>query len=174
MLTEITIYCRGGQGGVTSARLIATAAMLKGLYAQAIPQFGPERRGATVNAYLRISEAPIRRRSSIRKPQGIVVFDRKIDVKMETIEAELGVINSPEPIRIANRTYYLDATEIAKKYHLVNAGWAILSAPMSGAIANALKIEFHYLREAFWKELGEKAEKNIEAAKEAYEVVRWT
>jgi pyruvate ferredoxin oxidoreductase gamma subunit len=171
MLTEITIYCRGGQGGVTSARLIATAAMFKGLYAQAIPQFGPERRGATVNAYLRISEAPIRRRSSIRKPQGIVVFERKIDVKME---AELGIINSPEPRRIADRTYYLDATEIAKRYELVNAGWAILSAPMSGAIARALNIEFHYLREAFWKELGERAEKSIEAAKEAYEVVQWT
>ncbi len=171
MLTEITIYCRGGQGGVTSARLVATAAMLKGLYAQAIPQFGPERRGATVNAYLRISEAPIRRRSSIRKPRGIVVFDRKIDVKME---ARLGIINSPEPRRIADITYYLDATEIAKKYELVNAGWAILSAPMSGAIARALNIEFHYLRESFWRELGEKAEKNIEAAKEAYEVVRWT
>ncbi|MDK2795383.1 MAG: pyruvate ferredoxin oxidoreductase gamma subunit [Archaeoglobaceae archaeon] len=171
MLLELTIYCRGGQGGVTSAKLVATAAMLKGLYAQAIPQFGPERRGATVNAYLRISDTPIRRRSSIKNPYGIVVFDRKIALNST---AKLGIINSPDPIKIAEKTYYLDATRIAEKNSLVYAGWTVLSAPMSGAIAKALDIEFHYLKEAIRMELGEKAEKSIESAREAYEVVLWT
>lgn len=171
MLIEITIYCRGGQGGVTSARLIATAAMLKGLYAQAMPQFGPERRGATVNAYLRISDAPIRRRSSIRNPYGIAVFDKKINLNST---AKLGVINSSSPVKIAEKTYYLDATRIAERHELVYAGWAILSAPMSGAMAKALEIELNYLEEAIYTELGEKADKSLDAAKEAYEVVRWT
>ncbi|MEM0302829.1 MAG: 2-oxoacid:acceptor oxidoreductase family protein [Archaeoglobaceae archaeon] len=171
MLFEITIYCRGGQGGVTTARLIATAAMLKGLYAQAMPQFGPERRGATVNAYLRISDEPIRRRSSIRNPYGLAVFDKKINLNSS---AKLGIINSPNPIKIAEKTYYLDATRIAENHELVYAGWAILSAPMSGAMAKALEIELSYLEEAIYTELGEKADKSFEAAKEAYEVVRWT
>lgn len=166
----MTIYCRGGQGGVTSARLVATAAMLKGLYAQAMPQFGPERRGAMVNAYLRISDTPIRRRSSIRNPQGIVVFDKKIIISSR---ANLGIINSTDPAKIADKTYYLDATRIAEKNGLFYAGWAILSAPMSGAIAKALDIELHYLKEAILKELGERAEKSLKAAKEAYEVVQW-
>jgi pyruvate ferredoxin oxidoreductase gamma subunit len=170
MLLEITIYCRGGQGGVTSARLIATAAMLKGLYAQAIPQFGPERRGATVNAYLRISDNPIRRRSSIRNPQGIVVFDKRIELNSN---AQFGVINSADSAKIAEKTYYLDATRIAEKHGLFHAGWAVISAPMSGAIAKALEIEFRYLKEAILRELGERAEKSLEAAKEAYEVVEW-
>ncbi|MEM4156341.1 MAG: 2-oxoacid:acceptor oxidoreductase family protein [Archaeoglobaceae archaeon] len=171
MLLEITIYCRGGQGGVTTARLIATAAMFQGLYAQAMPQFGPERRGATVNAYLRISDKPIRRRSSIRNPYGLAVFDKKINLNSS---AKLGIINSPNPIKIAEKTYYLDATRIAERNELVYAGWAILSAPMSGAMAKALEIEISYLEEAIYTELGEKADKSLEAAKEAYEVVRWT
>ncbi|MCX8172784.1 MAG: 2-oxoacid:acceptor oxidoreductase family protein [Archaeoglobaceae archaeon] len=171
MLLEITIYSRGGQGGITMARLIATAAMLKGLYAQAIPHFGPERRGATVNAYLRISDSPIRRRSSIKNPSGIVIFDRRINVN---VNAKLGIVNSPNPIKIAERTCYLDATKIAEKYGLVYAGWAILSAPMSGAVAKALEIELPYLEKAIQTELGERAEKNLDAAKEAYEVVNWT
>ncbi|MDI9611186.1 MAG: 2-oxoacid:acceptor oxidoreductase family protein [Archaeoglobales archaeon] len=171
MLLEITIYCRGGQGGVTTARLIATAAMFQGLYAQAMPQFGPERRGATVNAYLRISDKPIRRRSSIRNPYGLAVFDKKINLNST---AKLGIINSPNPIKIAEKTYYLDATRIAERNELVYAGWAILSAPMSGAMAKALEIELSYLEEAIYTELGEKADKSFEAAKEAYEVVRWT
>ncbi|MCS7131051.1 MAG: 2-oxoacid:acceptor oxidoreductase family protein, partial [Archaeoglobaceae archaeon] len=167
MLTEITIYCRGGQGGVTTARVVATAAMLKGLYAQAIPQFGPERRGATVNAYLRISDSPIRRRSSIKNPSGIVIFDRKINLNLKT---KIGIINSSEPLKIAEKTYYLDATKIAEKYGLVSAGWAILSAPMSGAIAKAIGIELKYLEDAIYSELGERAEKSFDAVKEAYEV----
>ncbi|MEM1671105.1 MAG: 2-oxoacid:acceptor oxidoreductase family protein [Archaeoglobaceae archaeon] len=174
MLFEITIYCRGGQGGVTTARLIATAAMLKGLYAQAMPQFGPERRGATVNAYLRISDGPIRRRSSIRDPQGIAVFDKKINLNLCSPYLKLGIINSPAPVKIAEKTFYLDATRIAENHELVYADWAILSAPMSGAMAKALEIELSYLEEAIYTELGEKADKSFEAAKEAYEVVRWT
>lgn len=171
MLIELVIYSRGGQGGITMARIVATAAMLKGLYAQAMPQFGPERRGATVNAYLRISDKPIRRRSIVRNPYGLVIFDKRIDLNINT---KIAIINSPNPLRIAEKTFYLDATRIAEKNSLVSAGWAILSAPMSGAVARALEIELPYLEEAIHIELGEKAEKSLNAAKEAYEVVCWT
>ena len=171
MLIEITVYCRGGQGGVTAARLLATAAMIQGYYSQAMPQFGPERRGAMVNAYLRISDKPIRRRSKIKNPDGVAVFESRIDAGSGY---KFAVVNSPEPLKIAEKVYYVDATGIAEKHGLVNAGWAILSAPMSGAIARALDIELPSLKRAIYEELGNRADDSYMAAKEAYEVVRWT
>ncbi|MEM1579212.1 MAG: 2-oxoacid:acceptor oxidoreductase family protein [Archaeoglobaceae archaeon] len=170
MLTEIAIYSRGGQGGVTAARFIATAAMLNGLYAQAMPQFGPERRGATVNAYLRISDVPIRRRSPIRTPEIVAIFDKKIIINHG---ARIAIINSKERIPLAEKTFFIDATSIAEKNGLFNAGWAILSAPMSGAIAKVLGIDIETLEKAIIIELDEKAEKSCKAAREAYEVVDW-
>ena len=171
MLIEITIYCRGGQGGVTAARLLATAAMIQGYYSQAMPQFGPERRGAMVNAYLRISDRPIRRRSKIKTPNGVALFESTFDVGSGY---DFAVVNSSEPLKIAEKTYYVDATAIAEKYGFVDAGWAILSAPMSGAIARALNIKISSLKEAIYSELGGRAETNYMAAREAYEVVKWT
>lgn len=59
-MLEITIYSIGGQGGVTAAKLLALSALYDGKYSQAIPQFGPERRGALVTSYVRISDKVIR------------------------------------------------------------------------------------------------------------------
>lgn len=170
MLTEIIIYSRGGQGGVTTARIIATSAMLQGLFSQAIPQFGPERRGATIKTYLRISDKQIRRRSQIKSPEIVVVFDKKIEIENSV---KIAILNSKEPINLAQKTFYVDATSIAEKFGFVNAGWAILSAPMSGAIAKALEIDLKTLKKAIEMELGEKAEKSFITAKEAYEVTKW-
>ncbi|TDA27522.1 MAG: pyruvate oxidoreductase subunit gamma [Archaeoglobi archaeon] len=169
MLVEMVIYSRGGQGGVTTARFLATAAMLQGFYAQAIPQFGPERRGARVITYLRISDRQIRRRSSIKKPSHVAVFDRKI---YSPDSAEIAIVNSKEQLRVASKTFYVDATSIAEKFGLKNAGWAILSAPMSGAIARAIGLELENLIEAIRQELDD-AERSCKAAAEAYEVVEW-
>jgi len=56
LLREYLILSRGGQGGVTESRILATATTLEGRWAQAIPEFGAERRGAIVKAYLRVSD----------------------------------------------------------------------------------------------------------------------
>lgn len=164
------IHSRGGQGGVTAAKFLATAAMIQGFYTQAIPQFGPERRGARVQTYLRISDKQIRRRSSIKNPNFIAIFDKGIEIVNFSGTV---ILNARGPMKIGERTFYVDATSIAKKHDLVNAGWAILSAPMSGAIARAIGIELENLIKAIRIELGEKAEKSCMAAKEAYEVVKW-
>ena len=63
MLVELRFHGRGGQGAVTAANILASAAVLEGLYAQAFPYFGAERRGAPVEAYARISDRPIERHS---------------------------------------------------------------------------------------------------------------
>ena len=75
-LIEIRWHGRGGQGAVTSAELLAKAAIDEGKYAQAFPAFGPERRGAPVVAFNRIdSQSPIRVRAEIREPDVVVVLD---------------------------------------------------------------------------------------------------
>jgi pyruvate ferredoxin oxidoreductase gamma subunit len=170
MLKEITIYNLGGQGGVTAARLIALAAMKEGYYSQAMPQFGPERRGAVVNAFVRISDKPIRRHSRIRNPSMVVIFDRKIRIEFQ---GEV-VLNSPNGLKVGSKTWFVDATEIAIRNNLVDAGWAIINTAMTGAMARSLDLSFSSLEEAIKDELNSRVVKrNIRAAKEAYEVVRW-
>jgi len=83
-MIEVRIHGRGGQGGVTSAELLALAAINEGKYAQAFPTFGPERRGAPVIAFCRIDDKKIRIRSAIYTPDVVVVLDpgilRLVDV----------------------------------------------------------------------------------------------
>ena len=70
---EIRIHSRGGQGGVTAARLVALAAFRDHKYATACPFYGAERRGAPVVSFVRIDDNPIKVYSQIRKPDMVVV-----------------------------------------------------------------------------------------------------
>ena len=75
-LIEMRWHGRGGQGAVTSAELLARAAISEGKYGQAFPSFGPERRGAPVQAFVRISShEPIRVRAEVTEPDVVVVLD---------------------------------------------------------------------------------------------------
>lgn len=176
-LVEILILSRGGQGGVTAARILAAAAALEGMYAQAIPHFGAERRGAIVRSYLRISDKPIRRHSSIRKADSAAIFSRKIldvvDVS-QFLRGDTVVVNSSSPIRVTSRTYYVDATGIALKLKLVIAGWPVVNTAMVGAMAKALGIASldSVLKALETQFSGRILEVNKEAAKIAYNSVR--
>ena len=73
---EIRWHGRGGQGAVTSAELVAQAAISEGKYAQAFPSFGPERRGAPVQAFNRVDiKEPVRIRSDVTNPDVVIVLD---------------------------------------------------------------------------------------------------
>ncbi|KPJ56001.1 MAG: hypothetical protein AMJ42_05910, partial [Deltaproteobacteria bacterium DG_8] len=74
-MIEVRFHGRGGQGAVTSAELVALAAISEGKYAQSFPSFGPERRGAPVQSFTRVSDQPIRLRSGIKEPDVVVVLD---------------------------------------------------------------------------------------------------
>ncbi|MEE9555963.1 MAG: 2-oxoacid:acceptor oxidoreductase family protein, partial [Candidatus Adiutricales bacterium] len=74
-MIEVRFHGRGGQGAVTSAELVALAAIEEGRYAQAFPLFGPERRGAPVTAFLRVDDQQIRLREQIYEPDIVVVLD---------------------------------------------------------------------------------------------------
>ena len=77
-MLEFIFYGRGGQGAVTAAQILATAAFHEGKYSQAFPSFGPERRGAPVSAYARIDDVPIVDRSQIEKADYVIVLDPKV------------------------------------------------------------------------------------------------
>ena len=75
-MIEIRWHGRGGQGAVTSAELLARAAIAEGKYAQAFPSFGPERRGAPVLAFVRVDKNnPIRIRAEVTEPDVVAVLD---------------------------------------------------------------------------------------------------
>jgi len=174
LLTEIMILRLGGQGGVTAARILALTAVYEGMYAQAIPHFGAERRGALVRSYLRISDEPIRRHSSIKIADTVAIFSRKIldMVDVNPLVKSGAIVNSPEPVKITDETYYVDAANIALKLNLVSAGWPIVNTAMAGAMAKMLGLPLDSLLKALSETFsGKLLEVNSEAAKLAYEEV---
>ncbi|WP_457591570.1 2-oxoacid:acceptor oxidoreductase family protein [Geoglobus sp.] len=167
-MKEIVIHCRGGQGGITSARILAKAALMEGYHSQAMPQFGAERRGAAVQAYLRISDEPIRKRSRIVKPDVVAVFDRSLRIDDRKT---FRIVNSPNG-EGAENTVYIDASQIAIRLGLVVSGWPVVNTAMSGAIARHLGLNLSSIEDAIVEEVGVKVEQNIEAARIAYRMVR--
>jgi len=172
------IISRGGQGGVTASRLLATAAVLEGKYAQAIPEFGAERRGAIVRSYLRISTEPIKRHSAVKNPEGIAIFSSKIleliDITRYAPKGSILVVNSPSPPKLEGyRVYYLDATSIAIKLGLVIAGWPVVNTAMAAAMARVFNISsldslLKAMEEYFH---GRLLKVNQEAAQKAWNIV---
>lgn len=77
-LTEIRWHGRGGQGAKTAALLLADVAFQTGKYVQGFPEYGPERMGAPITAYNRISDTVIRVHSNIYDPQYVVVVDESL------------------------------------------------------------------------------------------------
>ena len=77
-LTEIRWHGRGGQGAVTAAKMVAELALGEGKYFQAFPEYGPERSGAPIVAFTRVSDAPIQVYSGIEHPQIVVVLDSSL------------------------------------------------------------------------------------------------
>lgn len=137
---EIRIHSRGGQGGVTAARLVALAAIRDGKYATAFPFYGAERRGAPVVSFVRIDDRPIKVYSQIRQPDMVIVLDASV---MDTVDVLHGLksggtvlINSAHaPDFRGVRSYHVDLTGIALKEKLVVAGSPILNTPVVGALA---------------------------------------
>jgi pyruvate ferredoxin oxidoreductase gamma subunit len=72
---QVRFHGRGGQGVVTAAELLASAAFLQDRYAQAFPSFGSERMGAPVMSFCRIDDKPIRTREPVTEPDALVIQD---------------------------------------------------------------------------------------------------
>ncbi|MBU0761427.1 MAG: pyruvate ferredoxin oxidoreductase subunit gamma [Candidatus Altiarchaeota archaeon] len=74
-MIEVRFHGRGGQGAVTAAMILSVAGFKDGKFTQAFPKFGVERRGAPVEAFTRISDSFIRRKSAVYEPNYLVVLD---------------------------------------------------------------------------------------------------
>lgn len=176
-MIEIRVHGRGGQGAVTSAELMALAAINEGKYAQAFPSFGPERRGAPVMAFVRISDVPIRTREKVYRPDIVVVLDptilKIVDVKAGLKKDGTVILNTSkdeEEVRkafgIKTKMFLVDATGIAMK----QLGRPITNTTMLGALIKATGIVNIKSMETPLKErFGRIAEKNINAMQQAYE-----
>lgn len=177
-VVEIRFHGRGGQGAVTAANMLVSAVLKAGLYGQAIPFFGAERRGAPVVAYARVSSKPVRTRSSIRNPSVVVVLDARLRELVNVVDGlrpgGIVLVNSPgKPVMRGDfKLCYVDAVKIALRHGLVLAGWALVNTPMVGALAKILKIPIETVEEAIKERIdGRLGELNAVAAKEAYEEV---
>ena len=124
-MIEIRWHGRGGQGAKTASLLLADAAFNTGKYIQGFPEYGPERMGAPITAYNRISDTPIRVHSNIYDPDYVVVVDdtllQGVDVTNGLKENGAILINSnktPELLRqylngYKGKIYTIDATRIS-------------------------------------------------------------
>lgn len=98
-LIEIRWHGRGGQGAKTASLLLADAAFNTGKYIQGFPEYGPERMGAPITAYNRISNTPIRIHSNIYEPDYVVVVD---DSLLEAVDVTAGL--KPDGAIVINTT----------------------------------------------------------------------
>jgi pyruvate ferredoxin oxidoreductase gamma subunit len=177
-MKELRIHGRGGQGSVTAAELIATAAFEGGVFAQAFPMFGVERRGAPVQAFVRFADKKIRLRSQIYEPDYIIVQDstliRDVNVFAGMKKGGIAIVNTnapggwtpPEGVKVIT----VDATGIA----LEVIGVPITNTSLMGAFAAAsgeitMEAMENAIRQRFKEEI---AVKNIEAARRAYALVK--
>ncbi len=175
-MIEIRLHGRGGQGAVTSAEIVALAAIKVGKYAQAFPSFGPERRGAPVVAFCRISDERIRLRAVIARPDIVLVLDpsilRLVDVSAGLKSGGILVTNtrfSPEEIKkelgVKTRVATVDATKIARE----ELGLPITNTTMLGALLKASDVVAkESLIEPLQERFGRLAERNIKAFERAY------
>lgn len=186
-MIEIRWHSRAGQGAKTAAYLLAESAVKDGRHVQAFPEYGPERRGAPMRAFNRISEEAITVHSLVQTPDAVVVLDPTLFKILDPVEGlkEGGslIVNtesSPEEVKnkiAPNRNikvFTVDATKIS----LETIGRPIPNTPMLGAIAKALGVvKLEVLLDHIKEYLGHKinpkvVEGNLEAVKRAYEEVK--
>ncbi len=146
-MIEIRFHGRGGQGSVTSAELVALAAIEEKKWAQSMPSFGPERRGAPVQAYLRVSEEQILVRAEIIKPDIVLVLDDSLltimDVTSGLKDNGLLVVNTKRPAKeVQELTKFKGklATVDALKIAMEELKVPITNTTMIGALLKAQEL----------------------------------
>jgi len=181
-MLEIRFHGRGGQGTVVATILLAKAFFQAGYYVQSFPLFGVERRGAPVEAYLRLDRKEIRVRTNVYTPDHIVVLDstllQSIDVTQGLKPGGWILINAPAARSLLGcfpgyRPAFVDATRIALKHQLGTRTHPIVNTAVMGALARILDMPpLDAIARAIEEEIPAKPEQNIQAARDAYEEVQ--
>ena len=151
-MVEIRWHARGGQGSKTAATMMAHVALDEGKFGQGFPDYGPEREGAPMRAYTRLSSRPIRIHSAVYTPDVVIVLDPTL---LETVPVTEGLredgvllVNTPlSPAEIRERTGFKTGrvfTVNASQISIDEIGRNIPNTPMLGALLKArplLKVE---------------------------------
>lgn len=189
-MLEIRWHARGGQGAKTAAILLAEAASKAGKYVQGFPEYGPERMGAPMLAFNRISDEVIRVHCHVTNPGIVAILDPtlagKVDVAEGVPDEGMILVNTPElpqkmrsVLKLENRPlkiFTVDASKIA----LETLGRDIPNTPMMGALVKVSNLaDFNYFLklmrgelETKFKSRPEVVEGNIKAISRAYEEVK--
>jgi 2-oxoacid:acceptor oxidoreductase gamma subunit (pyruvate/2-ketoisovalerate family) len=182
-LVEICFHGRGGQGAVTAANLLASAALKDGNKGvQAFPFFGAERRGAPVRAFARISGEEIHLRSEIYNPDIVIVLDESI---MELVDVLKGLkpsgkilINTrkkPNEFEFSKQYHIatVDATGIALKHNILVGGIPVVNTPILGSVPKILdRVTLASIQQAInskWTSKKELSDRNIKATQDAFD-----
>ncbi len=186
---EIRWHGRGGQGAKTAALLFGEAALETGKYIQAFPEYGPERMGAPVTAFNRLSEEPIYSHSGIKNPDIVVVLDSSLIEPAGVTEGLkpggillVNTVESPDVLRKrlnlpeSVRVYTVDASTIA----LETVGKDVPNTPMLGALARVTGVlELEPMIAAIRSKLSSKfrgreklVEDNLKSIRRAFEEVK--
>jgi pyruvate ferredoxin oxidoreductase gamma subunit len=184
VMFQVRIHGRGGQGVVTGAEMLSIAAFLGGRHAQAFPSFGSERTGAPVVAFCRLDDKEIRLREPIMEPDALIIQDPTLLHQVDVFSglrkdgyilinttrsfAELGLGDFARDFR-PEHLLTVPATELALKH----VGRPVPNVPLLGAFAAlgglvSLEAVQAAIRQKF---KGAVAQGNIEAAREAYDIV---
>lgn len=181
---EIRIHGRGGQGAKTASQFIAEAAMGKGKHIQAFPEYGPERAGAPMKAYTKISDNEIKGASPVTNPDVVVVIDPTLltpavaegltDEKVMLVNTDKDINYVREKTGFKGKIGVVDATRIA----IDAVGKNLPNTPMIGALIKATGcISLDSIKESinhkFLKKLGEeKTKATVDAVKKAHDEVK--
>jgi len=174
---EFRFHGRGGQGAVTSAELLAQAAIANHQFAQAFPSFGPERRGAPVVAFARIDKQQIRNRTAVSTPNVVIVLDPSIlriaDTSAGLQEGGFQIVNTTKTAAEVAKEYKLKGkivTVDANKIAAEEIGRVITNTTMLGALLRATEaVPKDLIIEALKERFGKIASGNIKAFTRAFE-----
>jgi pyruvate ferredoxin oxidoreductase gamma subunit/2-oxoisovalerate ferredoxin oxidoreductase gamma subunit len=177
-MQEIRFHGRGGQGTVVASILLAKSFFSAGYYVQTFPVFGVERRGAPVEAYLRLDAEKILLRCNVYTPDHAVVQDAKL---LDSVDVTAGLkpggwilINASRPPANPGalsgfNLACVDATSIAIQNGLGTRTHPIINTAMIGAFARILEMPpLDMISQAIKEDIPIKPEQNIQASKEAY------
>jgi len=177
----IRLHGRGGQGAVVASKILAKAYFRQGLFVQAFPAFGMERRGAPVAAYVRVHTAPILARGEVAHPDVSVVLDPKlldlIDIAKGLASEAIIILNHPDQssapkFQDVGTVVLVNATEIALNNGLGSRLAPIVNTVILGAYAKAIRqipLELENLLQAIEEIVPSQREKNVIAARQAFE-----
>ena len=182
MLIEIRVLSRGGQGGVTAAKMLAYAGHLDGKYVQAIPKYGAERKGAPIFADIRIADEHVKTHAPVimENTHSWIVLEPSLlgTIPFEKLtEGTAIVVNSheiPEVLRSNSKLKIgiVDAVSIARECGLIKSGTEMVSTIMLGAWVKATDlVTLDSLRNAIKHQFGKGAltEANLRSVEMAYE-----